>query len=722
MKLGFKALAFGAAFATFGVLTSPAFAQSAMSPEITQTINPTQLSVLAGNTRPEAIAANDRGRAPDSLAMENMQLQLKRPAALEQAFERAIDQMYVRGSSTYHHWMTAAQIGAQFGPNEQDVQTITHWLTSHGFQVNQVYPSRMLIDFSGNAGQVRETFATEIYTLQVQGVHHIANMSDPKIPAALAPVIAGIVSLHDFKPNSMRKPRANYTYGSAGSRTYALVPADLATIYNLTPLFTAGITGQGETVVLVEDTNLYSNADYTKFRTEFGLTAYTHGSLTTVHPEPATGTANCKNPGVPAGGDDGEAALDVEWASAAAPNATVELASCKDTTTFGGLIAIQNIINAATHPTIISMSYGECEAEDGAGANAAFNSAFQQAVAEGVSVFVSAGDENAASCDAGGTTAKHGIGISGWASTPYNVAVGGTDFGDTFAGTNATYWNTKNTTTFGSAKSYIDEIPWNDSCASVLITTFNGSTVPYGTTGFCNTANGKANYLEVAGGSGGPSGCATGAPAKAGIVGGTCTGYAKPTWQTGMLGNPADGVRDIPDISLFAANGAWNHYYVYCWSDTAQRRYGLHRCTQRLGRRWRDVVLVADPGGHPGSRAAEDGRGARQSECRLLCSRGHRIRRDRLHHVQFVFGENRGVDLHLLRRDPGGHGRQLHGQGRLLSSVGHERRAHDIGPRLQARLWNRNRLGLFDRYRLRQRLQPGERVAVTVRNTAPDFF
>jgi subtilase family serine protease len=273
---------------------------------------------------------------------------------------------------------------------------------------------------------------------------------------------------------------------------------------------------------------------------------------------------------VPAGGDDGEAALDVEYASAAAPNATIELASCKDTATFGGLIAIENIVSAASHPTIISMSYGECEAENGAGSNAAFYSTFQQAAAEGVSVFVSAGDENAASCDADLKKATHGIGISGWASTPYNVAVGGTDFGDTFAGTNASYWNTKNTTTFGSAKSYINEIPWNDSCASVLITTFNGSTVPYGTTGFCNTANGEANYLEVAGGSGGPSGCATGAPAKAGIVGGTCAGYAKPSWQTGLLGNPTDGVRDIPDVSLFAANGAWDHYYVYCWSDTAQ--------------------------------------------------------------------------------------------------------------------------------------------------------
>jgi subtilase family serine protease len=571
MKLGCKPLAFVAAIAASCLPAIPASAQSAMPPQITQTINPTRLSILSGNTRPEANSPNDRGRVVDSFAMANMQLQLRRPAALEQAFEGAIDQMYTRGSPTYHHWMTAAEIGADFGPAAQDIQTVTRWLASHGFRVNAVYPSRMLIDFSGTAGQVREAFATEIHNLEVNGVHHVANMSDPKIPAALSPVVAGIVSLNDFKPSTMRKPRAAYTYGSASSRTYALVPADLETIYNLAALYAAGITGKGETVVTVEDTNLFTTADYTTFRSKFGLSAYTSGNLTTVHPAPVSGKSNCANPGVPAGGDDGEAAVDVEYASAAAPNATIELASCKDTSaTFGGLIAIQNIIDATSHPTIISMSYGECEAEDGAAQNASFFAAFEQAAAEGVSVFVSAGDENAASCDADLKKATHGIGVSGWASTPYNVAVGGTDFGDTFARTSSTYWATTNGATFGSAKTYINEIPWNDSCASVLITTFSGSTVPYGSTGFCNTANGKANYLGVVGGSGGPSGCAKGAPAVAGVVGGTCAGYAKPAWQAGFLGNPADGVRDIPDISLFAANGVWAHYYVDCWSDTAE--------------------------------------------------------------------------------------------------------------------------------------------------------
>jgi hypothetical protein len=285
--------------------------------------------------------------------------------------------------------------------------------------------------------------------------------------------------------------------------------ADLATIYNLNPLFNAGISGQGQTVVVIEDTDVFSTADWNTFRSTFGLSSFTSGSFTQVHSAPPSGGNNCGAPGV--NGDDIEAILDAEWASAAVPSATIELAACANTrSSFGGLLAFQNLINGSSPPTIISISYGDCEAGNGASGNAAYNSAYQQAVAEGVSVFVSSGDEGAASCDAGGSRATHGIGVSAFASTPYNVAVGGTDFGDTFAGGNSTYWNSSNTATFGSAKSYIPEIPWNDSCASVLLATFvSGSGTTYGMNGFCNTSSGQQN-LTTASGSGGPSGCATG--------------------------------------------------------------------------------------------------------------------------------------------------------------------------------------------------------------------
>ncbi|MGD0144962.1 MAG: protease pro-enzyme activation domain-containing protein, partial [Rhizomicrobium sp.] len=545
-------------------------AAEAQSPgrQITGTVDDSSRITLVGNTRPETrVKANDRGAVPDSFAMEHMQLLLRRSPAQERALEQLIDQLHDRNSPNYHHWLSAAEFGQEFGIGAADIQAVTGWLTAHGFQVNAVYANRMTIDFSGTAAQVRAGFKTDIHYLNVKGVRHVANVADPQIPSALAPAVTGIVSLNDFRPNKLYRPRPKYTFKYNNFTYQPVVPADLATIYNLNPLFTSGITGKGETIVVIEDTNVYSTADWTTFRSTFGLSGYTSGSFTTVHPNTATSHNNCGNPGV--NGDDGEAILDAEWASAAAPNAAIELASCTDTyTTFGGLIALQNILNSPSPPPIVSISYGECEAYNGATGNAAFYSAYQQAVAEGVSVFVAAGDENAASCDADQWVSFQGIAVSGMASTPYNVAVGGTDFGDSYAKTNSTYWSNTNTATYGSALSYVPEIPWNDSCASTLVSKFlTGSTVAYGTNGFCDTLNGEELW-EVVGGSGGPSGCAYGATSdkSAAAVSGTCSGYTKPTWQK-VVGNPSDGARDIPDVSLFAADGLWGHYYVICYSD-----------------------------------------------------------------------------------------------------------------------------------------------------------
>jgi len=531
---------------------------------ITQNVDEAKLVTLGGNTRPEAKAKYDLGSVADNLLMEHMLLQLKRSPEQERELEQLIDELHDSSSPIFHHWLTAKEFGERFGLAKQDRETIKSWLQSHGLKVNVDYENGLLIDFSGTAGQVREAFHTEIHQLNVKGVKHIANMSDPRIPAALAPAIVGVVSLHDFPPHAMYRPRANYTFTSGGSTYYAVVPPDLATIYNLNPLFTAGISGQGQTVVVVEDTNVFTTADWTSFRSVFGLSSYTGGTFTQTHPAPPSGPNNCTNPGT--NGDDTEAILDAEYASAAAPSAAIVLASCADTTTFGGLIALQNLLNeSGTPPAIVSMSYGECEALNGASSNAAFSSTFQQAVTEGVSVFVSSGDDSAAGCDRDAGDATHGIGITGWGSSPYNVSVGGTDFGDTFAKTNSTYWNATNTTTYGSAKSYIPEIPWEDSCASLLIAETEGFTQTYGTSGFCNSSAGEANFLNDTGGSGGPSGCATGTPSLSGVVSGTCAGWAKPSWQK-LVGNPSDGVRDIPDVSLFAANGVWGHYYPFCFS------------------------------------------------------------------------------------------------------------------------------------------------------------
>ncbi len=546
--------------------------QTAGSPSralIHEKIDENKLVTLAGNTRPEANADNDAGEVSDSLAMDHMMLQLKRSPRQEQAAARFADDLHDPKSPNFHKWVSAEEFGKSFGLADSDVAAITGWLQSHGFTVNSVYPSRMVIDFSGDAGQVRSAFHTSIHNLTVDGVHHIANFSDPQIPEALAPAVAGIISLHDFRPHRMARV-ANYSYIYDRQTYEEVAPPDLATIYDFNPLFSSGITGTGQTIVVIEDSDYYSRSDWTTFRNTFGLGQYS-GTLTQQHPPAPSGSNNCALPGV--NGDDFEVAVDIEWASAAAPSATIVEAACADTTSFtaGLFIAMQNLVNSSAPPAIMSLSYGICEAFNGASYNAAISSLYQQAVAEGTSIFVAAGDEGAASCDAGGFVATHGIGVDGWAATAYNVAVGGTDFSDVFNGTVSTYWNppSKNTSTYGSALSYIPEIPWNDSCAGTLISTHMGFPTGYGANGFCNSVAGQALWA-VAAGSGGPSNCASGAPAPltAGVASGTCEGYPKPSWQTGLSGIPSDGVRDIPDVAMFASDGSvWGHSSIICFSD-----------------------------------------------------------------------------------------------------------------------------------------------------------
>ena len=542
-------------------------------------VDENRLVTLAGNTRPEVTPENDQGAVSDDLPLDHMMLQLKRSPEQEKEVERFIDELHDPNSPNFHQWLSARAFGERFGLAVSDIRKITDWLESHGFTVNAVYPGKMVIDFSGNAGQVGGAFRTSIHNLAVNGVHHIANISDPQIPEALAPAVAGVVSMHDFKPHKMSrmapkssKPENNgaqYTFTLDGQTSQAMVPADLATVYDFNPLFAKGITGKGQTIVVVEDTNLYRTSDWTTFRSTFGLSQYTTGALTTVQPT-GTGANNCSSPGV--NSDDIEAILDVEWASAAAPGAAIELASCADIgLSFGVVVAAQNVVNSSPAPAIMSISYGECEAYNGSSANVALSLLFQQAVAEGISVFVSSGDEGAASCDANLASATHGIGVSAFASTPYNVAVGGTDFSDVYSGTVSTYWSTANTATYGSALSYIPEIPWNDSCANGLLAQSMGYSTTYGAAGFCGSSVAReGGYLTVGGGSGGPSGCATGTPSVSGVVSGSCHGVAKPSWQKGLTGIPNDSVRDIPDVSMFASDGAaWGHYSVLCFTDSS---------------------------------------------------------------------------------------------------------------------------------------------------------
>jgi hypothetical protein len=592
----------------------------AQTPEqrITQPIDENARVTLGGNTRPEAkILKNDRGALPEGYDVDHILLQLQRSPDQEQELEKLIDEMNDRNSPNFHKWLTGEELAERFGVSPEDIEAVTGWLESHGFRINKIYPATMMIDFSGNAGQIRSAFHTEMHTIEVNGKTHIANMSEPSIPAALAPVVRATVSLNDFKPQPMYKVRPDYTAaGCTGAATqtgtcYSLTAGDTETIYNLNTLYTAGYTGTGQVIAVVEDTDTYdstgSGTEWTTYRNTFGLNNIgPSGSYVESHP-------GCTDPG--SNSDDGEAAIDVEMATTVAPNAEVELISCSSgTVTFGGIIALQGLVNASgPYPGVVSVSYGIAESSNGNGGNAAFFNTYEAAAAEGITVFASAGDEGPSAIEAGFITNYQQYGdlgslsITGWGETPYNVSVGGTDFEDVYNSKEinalggfsstvpiSTYWNSTNSSTYESALSYIPEIPWNDSCGSVLIAEYvNGSFQTYGSGGFCNVSTGDStsNYMEPVGGAGGASNCATGAEGvysySEGVVTSECQGYAKPGFQSGssltggnaVYGQPSDSVRDIPDVSMFASNGVWGHFQTVCWNDPNYTADGAAACT-----------------------------------------------------------------------------------------------------------------------------------------------
>lgn len=669
--------------------------KSAPTARIAGPIDENQLVALRGSFNPGAFGATDSGPVSADLPMTGLTLVLSRGADQQAAFDAFVASQYDESSPNFHHWLAPQQIEQQFGPAQSDISTLTSWLSGHGFTVTNIAADGMTIQFRGTAGQVESVFHTQIHNLSVNGKMHIANLTDAQIPAALAPVVAGIKGLHNFLPRPLHHlgnkvqfnpeahdwvkqqtwpttgeqatSRAGFALGALRAQASAapsdstspaqpnfyfpfsdsngvveedVAPYDFATMYNLTPLWTNSINGSGQTISIIGTSDI-DLTDVSSFKTAFGLPAgvapmIAHGP--DGDPGICTGGANACN-----GGDLDENSLDVEWSGAVATGAQIVLVTdaynsptvpTNDPIFDGAQWAIDNasVSGSAVYGShIISLSYGLCELFNGTASNVAYNNLWQTAAAAGISVFVATGDSGSASCDQGGDEignpyeAQFGLSVSGFASSPYDTAVGGTDLSwcqptviqtgsnagyiQGCSSSNATpYWNTSNNSQQASAKSYVPEIPWNDTCENPITAAYVESTATYlgasngGSTPeeSCNFIYGDTpalinlneeygidplvEYVDTVGGSGGASNCvvnnADTSNSPTCTAGATSTGSAydnltlvnngwpKPSWQTSAasLGVPADGVRDLPDVSFFAGDGALDSATLICVS------------------------------------------------------------------------------------------------------------------------------------------------------------
>ena len=459
-------------------------------------LDPAERVEISGSVHPLARPEFDRGPADPDLPMRRMVLVLSRPESAEWELARFLADQQDPASPMFHRWLTPEEFGRRFGASAGEVARIRAWLESQDFTIDEVARGRGWINFSGTAAQVERAFRTPIHRYVVAGIRRHANAADPSLPRGIAALARGILTMHSFprRSDSRVHPLPEYTdpFGE-----HFLSPADFQTIYGVTGLIAQGTDGSGQSIAIVGRTNI-SIDDVRFFRSHFGLPVN--------DPEVIL---NGPDPGNLHGAEEQEADLDVEWSGVSASGATIRFVVSKSTDATDGVdLSAQYIVDNDVAP-IMSESFGECESDLGPVENAFYGNLWAQAAAEGITALVSSGDSGASGCDEGTRITGSGLAVSGLASTPYNVCVGGTQFDE--GADVGSYWNAQNAdATSASARSYIPESAWNES----------------------GTVAGGGNLWSTGGGASGV--------------------YRKPAWQAAP-GVPLDGARDLPDVSLSAS-------------------------------------------------------------------------------------------------------------------------------------------------------------------------
>ncbi|HEX9121100.1 MAG TPA: S53 family peptidase [Terriglobales bacterium] len=497
-------------FLSLATLLLPASLAAQVHDRIAQPIQFSESQPVRGSVHPFARTEHDQGEAAGSMMLNRMVMTFSPSAAQQADLDAMLSEQQNPLSPYYHQWFSPAQFADRFALSASDIGKVVDWLQGQGFSVDETARSRSYVAFSGTAAQVAAAFGTPIHHYLVNGELHYANVSDPKLPWPLASVVSGIRGLNDFRPKprggvGRTSPRPQFTSSISGN--HFLAPDDFATIYNLKPLYNSGIDGTGQKIAVMGQTNLILS-DISTFRSLSGLPA----SAPTVILVPGSA-----DPGV-VNGDIGEADLDVEWSGAVAPKATIVYVNSKN----GAFDSLNYAISQNLAP-VISISYGDCEPNFSPSEINTLISWGQQANTQGQTIVGPSGDSGAADCDYPltptqlVTSATHGLAVDIPAALPYVTGAGGTTFNE---GSVLTFWSPTNNANNGSALSYIPETAWNDTAFEI------------------------ANNGSLA---------ATG--------GGVSKLFAKPSWQVGT-GVPADGQRDVPDISF---NASFDHDgYLMC--------------------------------------------------------------------------------------------------------------------------------------------------------------
>jgi Pro-kumamolisin, activation domain len=494
------------AFSVFG--SSALYGQA--RDRITGNVNAAELVTLPNHHPQWANKENAAGLLPSGLTLEQLTLVLSRSPEQEENLQEFLAEQQELTSPNYHHWLTPAEMGERFGLSEHDIAALTLWLQSQGLHVNWVSPSRTFIGFGGTAGSIGRAFHTELGAYHANGAQRVSPSSDPMVPRALAPAIKavhGLYTVEDQPLHSFRVMQSVSPDVSTSSGEHFITPGDFATIYGggSTSGVTIGIVGRSRTDF--SDFENFRQQTETNFPNPTEIVPTAFGG---VDPGPAYTAPPATNVSLD---DQSEATLDVMRAGSVAGNAQILLVVA--TAASGGVEAdAQYLVEMSPAPaSVMSISFGACEASAGAAGVAFWDTLFQQAAAEGISVLVSSGDSGASGCDQAFTTPP----ASPMANSPnyicsssYATCVGGTEFNDT--SNPSQYWSGNDGRNLASALSYIPEGGWNE---------------PLNSTGGAQVAASGGGVSRV---------------------------IATPAWQTGSGVPAARSGRYTPDIAFSASS------------------------------------------------------------------------------------------------------------------------------------------------------------------------
>jgi subtilase family serine protease len=486
------------------VLTTAAPAQ--VRSRITRNIASNESSAVM-DAHPLARAEFDQGRVNGGMRIEHAAIVFQLAPAQQSALEKLLEDQQDPDSPDYHKWLTPEKYAARFGMSADDLAKVSSWLKSQGLTVDGFSRARTRVFFSGSAAQVENVFRTELHQYRINGETYFANATEVSVPMALSGMVLDVRGLDNFRPKARAHAvKPHFTSHQTGN--HFVSPGDFATIYDLNPLYAAGLDGTGQKIAVVGQTQI-NRSDIDAFRSAAGLPAT---NLQLVSIDGSTGFSS---------GDEVEADLDIEWSGGVAKNATVLFVYAGHNSQLNAFNALEFAIDNNLAP-VISTSYGNCEPTLGTFALTLRQDA-QLANSQGQTITAASGDSGAADCESSkAKVAINGLAVDAPASVPEVTGIGGTEFsgdapnstatGLTDAPPNPPYWagTTGGTDTISSALIYIPEIAWNDTTASI-----------------------------AAGGSLSATG------------GGVSTKFAKPAFQNALT--PADGQRDVPDVALNAS-------------------------------------------------------------------------------------------------------------------------------------------------------------------------